>query len=402
MSDIKASELIIGADTYEGAFEEENESHQESDGEIAEGDHFSLCSDCTVELDGIMDDVEGRLHSDDPMDVEAGSVENSTDLQNNSGKINGVQSDSDSDTDDDMKPIPRGKSIAHFYMHRRIVYVSLDLEHGGESCGIVQLSCQLFRLRKDTIQSKLVGEVENITFNEFVQPPKDAIWSENACKCHGLSAQHQCIVDADPISVVWKKFIEFLDKNIGPEEKGVLIAWNGESCDLRWLYKIAQSPNSSLSFPSKLDYFFDPLKTIKKYKSCKLNKKHSKIESHSLSAVYKHLFGKDLDNAHDSLADCKAQTQIVLHDVLIHFIDKTHSIRSIDEMLSRREQAELKKKYEPIHPVHEPWEELNERSDSWIPPRSMSYTGFDSGGRHGPSRAVQDIALRKKKQFYPV
>ena len=111
MSNIKAGELIIGADTYEGAFEEENESHQESDGEIAEGDHFSLCSDCTVELDGIMDDVEGRLHSDDPMDVEAGSVENSTDLQNNSGKINGVQSDSDSDIDDDMKPIPRGKKL---------------------------------------------------------------------------------------------------------------------------------------------------------------------------------------------------------------------------------------------------------------------------------------------------
>ena len=205
MSNIKAGELIIGADTYEGAFEEENESHQESDGAIAEGDHFSLCSDCTVELDGIMDDVEGRLYSVDNMDVEVGSVENSTDLQNNCGKINGLQSDSDSDIDDDMKPIPRGKSIAHFYMHRRIVYVSLDLEHGGESCGIVQLSCQLFRLRKDTIQSKLVGEVENITFNEFVQPPKDAIWNENVCKCHGLSSQHQCIVDADPISVVWKK-----------------------------------------------------------------------------------------------------------------------------------------------------------------------------------------------------
>ena len=100
MSDIKASELIIGADTYEGGFEEENESHQESDGEIAEGDHFSLCSDCTVELDGIMDDVEGRLYSVDNMDVEVGSVENSTDLQNNCGKINGLQSDSDSDIDD--------------------------------------------------------------------------------------------------------------------------------------------------------------------------------------------------------------------------------------------------------------------------------------------------------------
>ena len=146
MSDTKASELTFGADTYEGAFEEEKESDHESDGAIAEGDHFSLCSDGTDELDRITDDVEGRLYSVDPIDVEVDSVDNSTQMQNNPDKINGLQSDSDSDIDDDMKPIPRRKSIAHNYMHRRIVYISLDLEHGGELCGIVQLSCQLFKI----------------------------------------------------------------------------------------------------------------------------------------------------------------------------------------------------------------------------------------------------------------
>ena len=109
MSDTKASGLTFGADTYEGAFEEEKESDHESDGAIAEGDHFSLCSDGTVELDGITDDVEGRLYSVDPIDVEVDSVENSTQMQNNPEKTNGLQSDSDSEIDDDMKPIPKGK-----------------------------------------------------------------------------------------------------------------------------------------------------------------------------------------------------------------------------------------------------------------------------------------------------
>ena len=81
----------------------------------------------------------------------------------------------------------------------------------------------------------------------------------------------------------------------------------------------------------------------------------------------------------------------------MNYLDKTHSIRYIDELLSKHERAEIRKKFEPIRPVHEPWEELNDgKSNSWSPPRSLSYTGFQSGGRHGPSSAVQTIASTTK------
>ena len=63
---------------------------------------------------------------------------------------------------------------AHHYMHRNFVYVSLDLEQGGEYCGIVQLPYQLLWLREE-VESKLVGEIENEFFNEYTKPPDNAI-----------------------------------------------------------------------------------------------------------------------------------------------------------------------------------------------------------------------------------
>ena len=40
-------------------------------------------------------------------------------------------------------PIPPGKSIAHHYIKAHsVVYWSLDIETGGEHCGIVQLSAK--------------------------------------------------------------------------------------------------------------------------------------------------------------------------------------------------------------------------------------------------------------------
>ena len=138
--------------------------------------------------------------------------------------------------------------------------MSLDLEHGGEYCGIVKLSCQLFWLREE-VESKLVGEIENESFNEYIKLQDNAIWDEDVCKIHGLSSQHQSITNADPIVVVWKWFIVFLDNRMGPNEKGVLVAWNGETCDLGWIDKICQAPNTTLAFPEKLVYFYR-LKTM--------------------------------------------------------------------------------------------------------------------------------------------
>ena len=50
-----------------------------------------------------------------------------------------------------------------------------------------------------------------------------------------------------------------------PEEKiGVLVAWNGGSCDMEWCYTITQGQNVVSSFSGKVKYFMDPLQIIKK------------------------------------------------------------------------------------------------------------------------------------------
>ena len=42
---------------------------------------------------------------------------------------------------------PKGKSIAHKWIAaEKLVYISLDIESGGENCGIIQLSAQIFRM----------------------------------------------------------------------------------------------------------------------------------------------------------------------------------------------------------------------------------------------------------------
>ena len=73
-------------------------------------------------------------------------------------------------TDADRKP-PHAKSIAHFDLaDNKIVFLSLNLETGGEYCGIIQLSVQLFRQNPADPQQKTFIHVEE-TFNEYVRPP---------------------------------------------------------------------------------------------------------------------------------------------------------------------------------------------------------------------------------------
>ena len=110
---------------------------------------------------------------------------------------------------------------------------------------------------------------------------------------------------------------------------------------MRWLYKVAQAPYSSHSFPCKVEYFLEPLAVLRAYLRCKLHNKHNKLESYSLGSVYEYITGNVLDGAHDSLVDVKAQTRIVKDSRFVPFINFTQSIRTIDEMFQRREQREI-------------------------------------------------------------
>ena len=48
--------------------------------------------------------------------------------------------------DDENKPVPKRKSIAHHYMSSKLAFISFDVETGDESCGIVQISANIFRV----------------------------------------------------------------------------------------------------------------------------------------------------------------------------------------------------------------------------------------------------------------
>ena len=92
-------------------------------------------ADLFSEATTILDDIDelGAMSPDSYLapdaDVEAANMESF--LENSSQK--GTMSD-----DDDDMAIPKGKSIAHHLMPIKMVYVSFDVETGGEYSGIIQ------------------------------------------------------------------------------------------------------------------------------------------------------------------------------------------------------------------------------------------------------------------------
>jgi len=107
---------------------------------------------------------------------------------------------------------------------------------------------------------------------------------------------------------------------------------------MRWIYKVTQAPNTILSRTDEIQYFLDPLKVIFQYRSCKLNKSKSFIESYSLGVVWKYIKGRPLEGARNSLVDANLPTDIVLHKDFINYIDKLNSVRTIDSIIMKKQQ----------------------------------------------------------------
>ena len=106
---------------------------------------YKLFFEATTILDELDDIYElGAMSPDSYLapdaDVEAANMESF--LENSSQKV------TMSDNDDDLA-IPKGKSIAHHYMPSKMVYVSFDVETGGEYCGIIQMSANIFRINNN-------------------------------------------------------------------------------------------------------------------------------------------------------------------------------------------------------------------------------------------------------------
>ena len=97
------------------------------------------------ELDTLRSDLEARPDELIGLSIEYSDSKNE-DVNGTEKEQSAAENDEDSDTKD--IPIPRGKSIAHHYfIKRRLVYCSFDIETGGEYCRITQISAEIFRIQ---------------------------------------------------------------------------------------------------------------------------------------------------------------------------------------------------------------------------------------------------------------
>jgi hypothetical protein len=267
-------------------------------------------------------------------------------------------------------------------------YASFDIETAGEYGGICQMSMELFSINWETTPPTIDRCPE--TFDRYVNPGEGAIWDETLTRIHGLHPADPRIVAARNIFHVWAELNHFIQRHVPPGFPIILVAYHGESCDLRWIWKLTQAPRSTLSLHPQVKYFLDPYKIITEYKSCPFHQSKSKLEKLELGAVWKHLMGQNLNGAHNSLVDVRAQTDIVTSTQFLPFIDRAKSIRPIDEIFSRATQRLMAKELEPSRPVHEPWVEFDETNNiEWEPRQVDTYSGSQAGGRCGPSNGAE-------------
>ncbi len=359
-------------------------------------DEFSTMSLCSNHPDSISNESgcrpvngEDTEHLPVPLEIQ---LENQ-DFQSREDGLHPNSTNHEIPTNINLPPIPRGKSIAHHHIQEQnVVYCSFDIETGGDKCGILQLSTQLFRINRE-------GEMNTCTediFDSYIKPPTGSVIDPKSTVVHGLCMSSLELQNAPVIEVVWGNFCDFISRRIQASEIGILIAYNGESCDLKWLWRLTQAPLSTLSIPSPLKFFMDPLRVIQQYKSCEFHPNNSKLSSLSLKSVYSHITGTQLDGAHNSLNDVKAQSIIVSSCKFVDYINKTKSITTIYEIFSKRAQSEMKKMMEPVLPVHSPWRELKDDDSSsiWSPGRNDQYTGPHGGGVCKPSSKIQTVARK--------
>ena len=207
---------------------------------------------------------------------------------------------------EDVADLPhmKGRSLLHHHIkQKKVVFLSLDLETGGEDCGIIQISDEIIRpelareggkVPKDTLanvtrEGTLYNPETNPgggLFNAYVHPGEDAEWSPAATEVTGLSRTDQRITSAKNIDKVWSSFSQWVESNIAEDEVGVIVAYHGAGSDMKWIWRLCMVPKATQTLPRSFLFNMDPLKMIKKWKSMNIHPKKSKLESLSLSSVY--------------------------------------------------------------------------------------------------------------------
>mmetsp|Transcript_28371 Transcript_28371/g.67599 ORF Transcript_28371/g.67599 Transcript_28371/m.67599 type:complete len:1231 (+) Transcript_28371:374-4066(+) len=291
----------------------------------------------------------------------------------------------------------RSVSIAdEAFKNEKIVFAHVDVEDGGPFCGLLQLSAVFMGH-----DFKVLG-----WFDRFIKPRDNAIWNEEGCRLsHGYTKDTPEIVNANNIEVVWKEFADEVEKHVGGDKVGVLVAWAGKGSEISKMFNVVEDTHKgTLFFPKELVYFCDPAKVIGHYKSCRLHddKRTSGRKGYGLGLVYCEAFGKEMDagclpdpshvanasqkGAHNSIVDTFGQAQIFADPRVNKFINKPASIEKISDIWKAKQQQKVEAKAEISRPVPNGY--IDEGDDNWQLPKTNQYHGYGGGGVAGPSSAV--------------
>ena len=166
-------------------------------------------------------------------------------------------------------------------------------------------------------------------FSKYVSPKSDINWCQ-ATQKNMLYPQHPLIMCADGIVTSWRQFAGWDERKIDEDETAILVAWNGESCDLKWLWRLTQALDLALSMPYKIEFLLDPEIVIRKRASCKLHKSHSKVLGTQLTTAWTFIHSLSVTPkekaSHNSVVDVQAQTDSVLDQRFVPWIDREVSI----------------------------------------------------------------------------
>ena len=167
---------------------------------------------------------------------------------------------------------------------------------------------------------------------------------------------------------------------------------------MKWLWKLTQAPFSPFRMHPKLKWFMDPYRVITSYPACLLNHRQSKLDSYELGVLWSYVNnGRNIDNLHDSLVDAMVQTNVIISEEFAPFIDRTKLIQPINEIFSKTQQSEWRKKMEPEREVHSPWkEQTEEESVEWSLDAPDRYTGHAGGAPMGPTAYIKNVARNAK------
>ena len=280
-------------------------------------------------------------------------------------------------------------SIAHDDIKsKRIVYIHIDVEDGGPMCGLLQISFVVL-----DADYKELGR-----FNEFVKPPINAIWNEQACKeTHNYHKEHPKIVNAQPIEVVWPKMVAEVERHLVGDKVGMFLAWSGEGSDLSKMFTVTEITHRGvLHMPPTVKYFCDPKYVISKYLKCELNEKQRKPDApvgYGIATVFNIAFDEELNGAHDSEIDTDAQVRLCKDERIKGFIDKNVSVKLMDEVWVGKRKRKAEVAAEKTRQV--PWGWTDAPDFTYEIPRDLQYTSIGGGGVRGPTSQVTE-ACRKR------